>query len=366
LAVEELDAAAQGQAGFTSFTMSPADCRVDIYWKGSLPSTVAEAVNRLDGPITIGVHETARYSKAELDPLADRLFADPALAQAAGVDLVSATWPSEGTGLVGGVPPTTPEPAMAAAEAILTRELGAPVHLRFDKPGRDLGRQNDTKPWYAGGRLLVEQGAGKRDKKCSVGWVVKSKDAKYMLTAAHCALEVGQKAFNGDKSAQLGTVADRVERFDSATIQVADGASRVFNDRPKSGLAIPVVKDTKVVKGQIVYSSGAATGQNQDIEVFDPNFRYKDAFGWRILSAVRAKHKDGKVAGGPGDSGGPVYVPTKDKDKAWAAGIIKGTDPDENIIPCRRDDDTEDCADAIVFILIESLLVKWTVDLVTE
>ncbi|HEX6685883.1 MAG TPA: hypothetical protein VF062_24115 [Candidatus Limnocylindrales bacterium] len=365
LAVEDLDEAAQGQHGFTSFTMSPAECRVDVYWKGRLPTPVADVVDLHDGPITIVVHENAPFTKAELDPAADRLFLDPELGYAAGVSVISSTWPSQGTRVEGGVLLTDPPPDLEAAEDFLSLELGVPVELGFDViSGDDLGRKDDTAPWYSGGQLFIEQARDEYED-CSTGFAVKDTDNYYMLTVAHCGKAVGQKAFNGDKSKQLGPIAARDTGLDSATIRVPSGAGKVFTGRPTSNTWIPVEKKTKVVVGQIVFTSGAATGENHDIEVFDVNHSFTDKHGWKTTDAVRAKHKDGKIAAGGGDSGGPVYVPTKDKDKALAAGIIKNADKDWKEVKCRRDDDTTLCVDSIRFIKIDAILTQWNVTLVT-
>jgi hypothetical protein len=366
LAVEHLDVAAQGQAGFTSFTMSPVDCRVDVYWKGVIPPSVAAVVNLYNGPINVVVHQNSPYSAAELNPLADRLFSDPGLALEAGVNLISSTWPAEGTRLVGGVLRSEPPPDLAAASGILTRRLGVPVELGFDILGGDFGRKDDSAPWYAGGRIFVKKGEDSYEG-CTAGWGVKSGDKRYMLTMAHCGRTVGQKVFNGNKARELGPVDDRETTIDSATITVTSAGTKVFTGRPNSGTSIPVEKKTKVVKGEIVFNSSASTGENQDIEVFDPNYRFTDGNGWKIAAAVRAKQKDGKVAGGPGDSGGPVYVPNKDKTKAWAAGVVKGRDKDGKAVDCRNDDDiARGCEDSMLFIPIDPILTHWKVDLLTE
>lgn len=332
-----------------------------MYWKGALPYPVVEAVSRYDGPINVEVHEDARYASTELEPRADRLVNEPELALAAGIDLVRVGWPQNGTGVTAGVLATEPPPDLASAEAFLTHELAVPVDLTIEEPYETAGRQDDAPPWYAGGRTKVEI---RKDtfKNCSTGWGVKvGQDEKvHVLTAAHCGA-AGDKVHNGDRSRQLGTLADRSTDLDSAIIDVTSAAAKMFTGRPTANTSLVMEKAVEVKVGAWICGSGASTGQNCDIKIDAVNERIETEIGW--VRTTTSVHKDaGGIAGGKGDSGGPVYIPVEKETKVQAVGIIVAV---RSEVDCRRDDDTGTCHRRMAFVPVDPLLKHWKATLIT-
>lgn len=326
-----------------------------------LPFPVAAVVALYNGPINIVVHTNAPFEAAELDPQADRLVADPSLAQAAGVVLVEVGRPQQGTGITAGVLATSPPPDLGFAQAFLSLQLGFPVTVSIEEPFGLAGRQDDRAPWYPGGRIKVEV---KKDEfaNCSAGWGIKiGRDEKqHLLTAAHCGAKT-DKVYNGDRTRQLGTLADRDETRDSAIIDVTSAGGRMFTGRPTSATSLPIDKAAEVKVGAWICGSGASTGQNCDIQVDGVNERIQTDVGWVRTTTTTHKDRTG-IAGGKGDSGGPVYIPVEKETKVQAVGIIVAI---KSVVACRRDDDTATCGRRMAFVPIDPLLTLWNGTLIT-
>jgi len=348
--------------GYAGITIDVPDCRVDVYWKGLLPFPVAAVVAIYDGPINVEVHTDAPFEGAELDPQADRLIGDPALAQAAGIVLVRVGRPQQGTGVTAGVLATEPPPDLAAAESFLSTVLAVPVDLTIEAPFELAARHNDASPWYTGGRIKVEVG---RDRfvNCSTGWGIKvgRDEAPHMLTAAHCGAK-GDKVHNGDRSRQLGTLAERDVALDSAIIDVVSASPRMFTGRPTSNTSLPIEKAIEVKVGAFVCDSGASTGQNCDIEVDAVNERIPTDVGMVRTTTTAHKERTG-IANGKGDSGGPVYLPVEKETKVQAVGIMVAG---RNEVACRRDDDTTKCFRRMAFVPVAPLLTQWDATLIVN
>ncbi|HZM83381.1 MAG TPA: hypothetical protein VFC19_47305 [Candidatus Limnocylindrales bacterium] len=362
-ASDHIDDTARGPVGpgYAGITIDVFECRIDVYWKGPLPSPVAAVVSIYNGPINVVVHEDAPYESAQLEPGADSLVNDPGLAAAAGVVLVGVGWPQDGTRVTAGVLATEPPPDLAAAEAFLSGALAVPVDLTIEEPYQDFARNDDRAPWYPGGRIKIPVGRDEvRD--CSAGWGIRigRDETPHLLTAAHCGAR-GDRVDNGDQTRRVGTIDNRNTDLDSAIIGVTSAGGRMFTGRPTANTSLPIQRADVVRVGAFVCDSGASTGQNCDIEVDAVNERIRTGVGWVRTTTTTHRNRNG-IAGGTGDSGGPVYIPVDRETRVRAIGIVVAG---RNPVPCRRDDDTTECGRRMAFVPIDPLLRQWNGTLIT-
>ncbi len=243
--------------------------------------------------------------------------------------LATSCQPAEGTGVTAGVAATSVPPDLAAAEAFLSKELGVPVDLTIEDPYRNAGRQNDSPPWYAGGRTKIEI---RKDvfSNCSTGWAVKVGDDEklHLLTAAHCA-DKDAKVLNGDRSRELGTVAGRDKDLDSAIIGVASASATMFTGRPTSSTTLVREKAIEVKVGAWICGSGGF-----------------DRTELRHQSRQRQRKDRDRDRVGQDHHQCPCLPRTE--------------------VTCRRDDDTATCNRRMAFVPIDTLLKHWKATLVVS
>ncbi len=146
-----------GSAGFAGFVVTPEKCRLDLYWVGTPPHEVAEAV-RHDRRVV--VHDDADHDHDELTRAAEALAPGSRLGRAAGVEITSVAVPPEGTGLRVGVEPLGDSIDVRTTSARLSAGVGIPVNVVIEGPSRPFGRIDDRAPWSAGGRAMIRVNDG--------------------------------------------------------------------------------------------------------------------------------------------------------------------------------------------------------------
>jgi hypothetical protein len=311
-------------SGFAGIVVSPGQGEVGLYWKGTVPAAVAEAVDRAHATTGIRVAvRPAEFTRRHLLDRADVLVAvdapplPPTVAPIAEGIYRVAVLP-EGAGLEVGIARPAGLDAggvarwVRAARTRLEAALGVPVHLVVDGPPMHLSRAADSSPWLGGARIVGES-------VCSSGFGVRAVGAGSatpfgLLTAAHCRGDSRGRFHNGDRNRVIGPD-DRsgpsASDLDTRRIPVDEAGARIHSGGVGDAeFTRPVRRAGRNVKGDQVCTSGAATGAHCGlvIENVDSYYRPAGSTTWsRVVEATSTG-----VAAGQGDSGGPVFTLTED------------------------------------------------------
>jgi hypothetical protein len=334
-AVEAADVTA-GDEGFAGIVVSPQHNYVDLYWKGTPPPAVADAIERATAatgvPVTTWPADHTRrhlLQRARMLVTGDRL-PDDAAAFAEGIHRVAVV--PDGDGLEVGI--TVPAELDDSGVTRWSREvrgalegaLGVPVHVVVDAPPRPFGRLDDAPPWR-GGAAIVGEG------RCSTGFGVRragggSRPALGLLTAAHCRGDAGGHFRTGDGTQVVGPARGSAGgRLDSRVIPVEQVDARIYSGGVggTSEFTRPVRRSGRNLTGDEVCTSGAATGARCDLVIVNVDTFYRPAGATAYARVVEAlsRRPDADVAAGQGDSGGPVFTVAADGG-AEARGTIAG------------------------------------------
>ncbi|HEV8562712.1 MAG TPA: S1 family peptidase [Actinophytocola sp.] len=324
--------------GYAGITAAPQNRRLDVFWHGPVPPKVAQAITdaRRDVPVTLA---PARYSERELLDEAARIV------PGRGVSDVSPV--VDGTGLTVSVTGSASDgrqiPEIRAAKVPVTIEPFTTIEPQFN-------RQADTPPYYGGARYSVG---------CSTGFAVQQQGESRMLSAGHCANE-GQTVADGNGQT-MGKITLKNPIRDTLFIR-ATSAARVYVNGVFSGDSIPVRGVSANYVGNVVCTSGAATGTHCPIVVLATKVSTKTESGI-FEPMVKAKHLFGGVASGKGDSGGPVFD-FWDKDghqSATAKGTISaGAD---SVGPCEL---SSKCGKTVYYAdIVDTMLWYWMIGIPT-
>lgn len=353
-----LDAAAAdaqtiaGSQYFTSTTVDIAVNTVTVYL-ASAPQSIINQLTALH-PATYIIDNTSAHPLSYLDALQQKINDDEAQLQTSGI-AYSYLEPTSDGHLEVGV-----RSNMATAVATLSAGYGGDA-LQFVQDNSPLPiaytyRYSDVSPWN-GGDFIYYRGSASNWADCSSGIPVYNQSnpsLTYMLTASHCFFSYGNKGigahvlngyvrsdtndvYSGSSKTEIGQV-----KYDSdltgggATLDVAlvpASSSDVDFDSAwnSQGRAVQVgvVSNSK---GDPACSSGAFDGQICSLTVqgadLTQNFCLVDVTPcpsgdvYTVDHLVKATAPSGQPAGGPGDSGGPVY--SYNGSNLEARGMVEG------------------------------------------
>ncbi|MFJ5548694.1 hypothetical protein [Streptomyces sp. NPDC093225] len=350
--------------------------RLTVYWKGAVPQRVREIAAHVPHGLTVRLRPAA-YSAADLVAARERLI--KATAQGRTPLALGRRWthlsvPAEGTGLVVGydrrAARTTGAPAQAEAEVtkavgVAARRIaGVPVQARPRYPARRMSRQDDWSPWWAGAGMRAPTGYF-----CSSGFAVwQSNGRPGLLTAAHC----GTSGTYYDRTGETigGVAAARTDR-DTTVIDVWNGSvDPGYYDGPwDTNNGKHIMGSNYNNKGDYVCTSGAMTGIHCNLKVYDADTVVRDEVDGHIIGpailATRTNVQD--VAGGKGDSGGPVVTSpdgTYGHDME-ARGIISGGDGEIAVcIPGGTAASTR-CYEGVAYVAIRRVLADFSLRIAT-
>lgn len=251
---------------------------VTLWWKGTLPAKVADAVSaaRVVAPVVVA---TAPYSQKELRTAARKLSAD-----GAGVKLAA-----DGSGLLVAVEPKAAAPSLP--------DVGVPTKVLRQPKLTPRSRDDDTPLWRGG--TIMWNGAG-----CTAGFGVKDAAGnKYILTAGHCG-QVGGVWTDGEGET-IGTLTHRNQPHDVALISTPLAGHTVYTGGLDDEQQAVVSGWTEVFPGQLLCQSGRTMawetgGVMCNIQV---QYHYTDH-----EDLVEATQLDGLEVAYSGDSGGSVYA----------------------------------------------------------
>lgn len=301
-AADQINAVAAGQAGFTGLELH--DGSVRLYYKGTPPTSVLAAVGTARATAPVEVRQ-ATYALSELRVAASRMTAHMRTHPGGPAHRVSV--PVDGSALEVGV-----DPAAARSAAAALPDVGVAVETVAQDRVRPSGRFDDTAPFYGGGAIRSWE-----DYQCSAGFSVTKNNRTYLLTAGHCGY-VGQQWSNGaTRSDLVRSVGTAVEENVSQDLLLIDtwAYPYVFTGTNSSGAVGRVIRAETVYTGEELCSSAAFTTWLCGHLVYDAgNTSYcaTDHWGtWECYTGlVASQQEDGAQAGRPGDSGGPVVLPT--------------------------------------------------------
>jgi streptogrisin D len=325
---EAISRAARRTVG--GITISVRDHRVRLYWKGSLPTSLARPVRRLSHDNVAVSVLGARYTRQQLLRYAHDLVRQARYFP--GVHSVSPL--PDGSGLEVGVAPGSPTAALRrlpVAARVRVEESFEPFQC---KTGHFYCRRADTSPYWGGAVATPFNGGGCSDAFATISpWanLEVGPDGrpvfvhhKFMLTADHCGGGAGVNYFAGG-AGLMGQGALVNRGVDSVAIRT-QSAPRVYDGGvdDASEFSKPVVGIGNNVSGEFVCTSGAATGVHCGIQITSTGGSEKAADGHWIHDVVRADQVDGVLAAGAGDSGGPVFALSEDPSKVVGMGVILG------------------------------------------
>lgn len=305
-AADRIRRAVEGGRGFAGLELHNGGVR--LWYQGTLPTAVRTAVNeaRHTAPVEV---LPAKYSLTQLTAASDRVV-DHLRAHPGGpAHRVSVA--VDGSGLTVGVDGS---PGIQSAGL---PDVGVPVQVVAQDRVRPAGRGNDTTPFYGGGYLTAQEGWA-----CTAGFGVWRGGRQHLLTAGHCG-RPGQTWRNGNNSVAVGTAVDENPGQDLLLIAASAG-SHIFTGVGAGTAVGHVIGWQGVFTGEELCSSGATTTWLCGHVVLDAGNSSYCAFdayrNWECYSGlVRSRQEDNATAGRPGDSGGPVVLPTP-------SGVIaKGT-----------------------------------------
>ena len=297
-----------------------------LWWKARAPMPSAVAAAAATARRTAKLERrSAPYSLGELRAASDRVLTQIQANRSGPVFGVAI--PANGTGLIVNADrqivnanrSTTSRSAMATtAASTLARaaKVQVPVTTVVQDRPRLSSREADTPP-FSGGAQLYNYDTGKL---CSSGFAVRPQlgSQHYILTAAHC-FRIGTPVFNGDGpnlpylGEFVGYGAAQQRHHDTVLIGTPRAKGWIYDGPVGPGeFQKPVVNYGYNTPGQHVCMSGAFTGAVCNLfntTQIAAAFCDTDVYGATICirDLQQARNRSGRVACGPGDSGGPVF-----------------------------------------------------------
>lgn len=315
---------AGGHAGFAGVIADLDTATLSLYWLAGqpLPPDIQQVVDNPGAPVAV-VREDASYSRGHLKSVSLALLNNAPLSDRICGFLHTAKALEEGSGLIAGVEPYDPATFdVATAQSVLSSAAGVPVTIEIGPQPTQTGRLNDAPPWYAGGKIVNPLRG-----ECSTSFgVVDGLRREYMLTAEHC-FRIGDRVENGNRTRVLGPVVNARALHDSELISVTAAGDRTFFGGVGGAGAAEYTLEVDVlgrnVRGTIVCTSGASTGENCGLVITATNVAFEirrwvldPRFGWVLVripviedmvdaTSIRPRMPVRRAVGS-GDSGGPA------------------------------------------------------------
>jgi hypothetical protein len=278
---------------------------VEVYWKGDVPETLRKEIATQEANGVRVALRPADYSGSELDTavhrMVDQIERYPGL-------VVIAPQPTAG-GLQGYF--TDPDKAKEF-------DFPMPVDIEAAPDGAvPFSRNSDTPPFWGGAAAVASAGG------CTTGFAVAQRFfgievSRGVLSAGHCD-PAGGGLWTTPTGLTIGTAGARNGISDSIYIR-ARSSGRFYTGGVTSNTSKQVVGLTPNFPGQFVCTEGASTGEH----CFVMNFLVGGAAvvsGAVTFGVTLAVNVTGAIAGGSGDSGGPV-VASANPVAGLAAGLI--------------------------------------------
>jgi hypothetical protein len=325
---------------------------VHVWWKGPIPRSLQAERARSDVKIDV---RPARFSERELlgaaRSLARRVKPRDGVARIGPV--------TDGSGLEMAVARRRAMPLAAAARRHV------PVRVVRATAARAATRTADFPPYWAGATVRPLGGSNT----CTSGFAI----ARYflwfetmrgILTAGHCATT--STTFLDGRNFTIGTAeagadAQSAPHSDALVIPTRSGAL-TYTGGIGSSTSLGVGGSTGSFVGQSVCTSGAATGQHCGARVTAINQLVFLLPSFRPVEGVALADGLGGPTSGPGDSGGPVFVPMPgDPMRVLGSGMIVGAFGGAVTCP----DGTAGCTTGVAYVDLGYVLTAKGVSLLT-
>jgi hypothetical protein len=282
--------------GFTGLEAAPEDGRVRLHWHGEPSDGLRRLVAEVGREVPVEV-VAARH------PLRELTAAQAAIAAEPGVEAVVAH--VDGRGLTVRYRGSTAD--ALGLPSIREARVGVSIEP-YDtvEPLGCTGRQDDCSPYWGGAKYFPGW--------CSTGFSLKFTSFLLpggstwyrMLSAGHCGSN-GNVVTDGGGD-PVGSVVSDADAADLLLISPNAGvnlAGRVYVGpwNAGTGSSKAVAGAVASFAGQWVCTTGAATGEHCNVKVTNPN-----VIIWGTVKTVEVKEQANLVAGGKGDSGGPVVA----------------------------------------------------------
>lgn len=341
-----------------------------LYWHGPVPEAATAIVAAPPSGIEARV-VPADFSMAELG---EAISAAWDAAEAGGAEVAQAGPTNDLSGIV----VTVAEDGVAArtsARRQLSRAVGraarVPTRVRTApyEPRPLASRADDSAPWQAGGRMVVD-GA-----RCSTGFAVRKPDGTgRLLSAAHCDWSANAAVYDGGGDQIAGTSSSAVlvkKDWDSMLVYPPSGTYGVTYRGGINASGTNVGRITGAAapaQGTSICVSGAGSGEhcaNMEIGQTGLSFACGDASDRRECTGFVVKHVGDGVAASVGDSGAGVYV-VKSDGTLGARGIISEGHTPSNLACGQTVWGTNWCSSKFFAVSITDLLDQWNVSIETE
>lgn len=234
-----------------------------------------------------------------------------------------------------------------------------------------VNRACDNSPWHGGDFIYDENSVDHLHADCSSSWPISLGARDYILTAGHCD-SAGETWMNGSfiqnfgSGLTIGVGSQNLgPRIDVQLLSAASVQPSVWTGSYPTDTATPIVGVADAVDGMKFCTGGAFDGQVCDVEVSSYNQCHVNEAGQNVCGLVRATvpGETGDVLDGPGDSGGPVYVPSGSG--VTALGVIEGGFNDQYCKVYTNRNFTPDgkefkaCSDVVFFTGLTTILANY-------
>jgi hypothetical protein len=325
-----VDAAGSSNSkGYASVVVSARDNSLSLYWKGALPPSIVATVAKVAPKEMRVAILPAEHSLADMQ---EQMISLAAQATAAGVTLVSVEPRADSSGI-----DVVIEGEISSARRVLTSKI--PITLSAGVTAEPLASRNsDTAPYWGGARYSSVAGS------CSDSFAIYLPDypigsPQALLTANHCRAAGSDYVRIGGSQVVNAYLAGFFPSLDTAYLQPLGAKAAPYIYR--GGVDSTAVSGVKGIHGTYVgdwlCGGGAATGEHCSMQVLSVDGIYGNITHQARVSRMKYTGfgyvpDTLSVAGGRGDSGGPVFTPVTNAPRVTAKGTI--TLAAGSIVPC--------------------------------
>lgn len=353
-------AAEAGADGFAAISPDFDNDRLDVYWKGELPSVLRERITQIRERFTVVVHE-ARYTWAELDVRIRRLQAVVTADERFSFVAAIAMEPDR-SGIR--ILVTHPNEITEAAEALILTimEPRIPFHLDYKdfvvgiKPVAAGSRWDDQPPFYGGSVIETREFVILTGALCSTAFAVRNaaNTERGVLTAKHCG-EYEDWYTPGDEHVGVSnTIHDDNDSmgimWGTAALGFPDFVGRIYHGSYTTSRSGGISGSGLSVADELLCTGGAFSGTMCSNKVI-----YQDLYFSGVGPMFVTRQTEGNAAAGNGDSGGPVY--RLEPDARYARGVISAIDSNR-LRACRGvpGDNERECSDTVISVELQPAL----------
>jgi hypothetical protein len=301
--------------GFASLRVLRDSGRVELLWKGEVPSAVQHLISRSDPSVDTLVLDSD-FSASELEAEIRRLFTIPPAKL--GATLVRAAPLPDASGLK----LVVERSAEVSRVTSSLRGNAIPVTVVQGTAATTTpGRWDDSVPFFGGGAIESSQF------RCSVAFAARDKlFNEYMFTAKHCGTNDTWWVPLQPGSRIVGNSDGGLSGMDIMLLSGETYFGRVFSGGPFGTESVPIGGDVTPVVGAVAITSGAFSGLDVWSDVTEVG-AFENLPGLGVMGpGIWTENILGVASVGSGDSGGPLMGFDNATQKVLAMGVIAAID----------------------------------------